>query len=487
LLLLAAAPILLAASAGARAQEIVVALGAEPSTLDPQLQQDGAERAVTDGIYETLLARDKDGNLVPGLASQMPTQIDTTTWEVKLRPNIKFQDGEPFNADAVVFSLRRIVDPAYGSRQMAYVASIVGADKVDDLTVRIHTKGSDSVLLSRLYWVKIVPPQHAAEANFSQTPVGTGPYKFVTWDKGARIVIVANPDYWGAKPQIQKATFRFVSDSGARLAGLLAGEFDLTSNLSPDDVKRVPKYVDIKGIEHPFLIVNALTGVTADKRVRQALNYAVDKEAIAKQLYQGFARVDDGQTLSPSWFGYDPTLKAYPYDPAKARALLKEAGAEGSTIELITPAGRWLNDREVCEAVAGYWQAVGIKVNLNIMDWPKYLERIYDRTNRPQMIFVVNANQLLHADRTLSDYYAKSGRGSSNDDDVLNDLITRARAEPDMGKQKDLYHQALARTRDEAYFIFLVGSDILYGESKRLDWSPGVDDRMLVKDMKVAN
>jgi peptide/nickel transport system substrate-binding protein len=126
------------------------------------------------------------------------------------------------------------------------------------------------VLLSRLYWVKIVPPQHAAEANFSQTPVGTGPYKFVTWDKGARIVIVANPDYWGAKPQIQKATFRFVSDSGARLAGLLAGEFDLTSNLSPDDVKRVPKYVDIKGIEHPFLIVRPSITPSTRRRSRSS-------------------------------------------------------------------------------------------------------------------------------------------------------------------------------------------------------------------------
>ena len=485
-MLVAAFAALGAFAAPVSSQEITIALGSEPTTLDPQVRQDGGERAVNDNVYETLIARTLKGELVPGLAAAMPTQVNETTWRFKLRPNVKFHDGEPFTADAVVTSVKRMLDPALKSENLSYFNTLVKAEKVDDLTVDVHLKGPDSVFLSRMYWMKIIPPKYSSDPNFAAKPVGTGPYKFSEWSRGERVVLVANPDYWGAKPQIQKVTFKFVQEPGTRLSGLLAKEFDLITNLSPEFVKRVPKVARVAGLEHPVIVLNAMGSLTADVRVRQALNYAVDKNALATKLFGGYARVDDGQVLSPTWVGYDAQLKAYPYDPAKAKQLLQEAGiAPGTTIELIGTSGRWLKDKETTEAVAAYWTDVGLKVDVKIFEFDNYLKRLFDRQARPMAVYVSHANPLLHADRTLSDYYLKTGRGSSNSDDTLAALVNTARTETDANKQLALYTQAVKRGREEALFCYLLGIELLYGLSNRLDWQPGVDAKLLVKDMKV--
>ena len=475
---------MIAAHAGA--QEITIALGSEPTTLDPQIRQDGGERAVNDNVYETLIARTIKGDLVPGLAAAMPTAVDATTWRFKLRPNIKFHNGEPFNADAVVVSVKRMLDPALKSENLSYFNTLVKAEKVDDLTVDVHLKGPDSVFLSRMYWMKIIAPKYSTDPNFASKPVGTGPYKFGEWSRGESLVLTANRDYWGAKPQIQKVTYKFIQESGTRLSGLLAKEFDLITNLSPEFVKRVPKFASVSGLEHPLIVLNATGGITGDVRVRQALNYAVDKNALATKLFGGHARVDDGQVMSPSWFGYNPQVKAFPYDLAKAKALLKEAGvAPGTTIELVGTSGRWLKDKETTEAVAAYWTEAGLKVDVKIFEFDNYLKRLFDRQARPMAVYVSHANPLLHADRTLSDYYLRTGRGSSNNDEVLADLVNKARTETDPAKQLTLYHEAVKRGHDEALFTYLLGIDLLYGLADRLEWQPGVDAKLLVKDMKV--
>ncbi|MEM7444990.1 MAG: ABC transporter substrate-binding protein, partial [Pseudomonadota bacterium] len=169
------------------AQEIAIAIGSEPTTLDPQLRDDGGERAITDNIFETLLARDSDGVLSPSLAASMPSQVDATTWEVDLRDGISFHNGEPFNADAAAFSVNRIIDPEFNSEQSSFFASITGASVVDGDTIQITTDGPDPILPARLYWMKMVPPGAAAEEDFASNPVGTGPYTFVSWDRGSSI------------------------------------------------------------------------------------------------------------------------------------------------------------------------------------------------------------------------------------------------------------------------------------------------------------
>ena len=283
-----------ALAAPAWAQSVAIAIGSEPTTLDPQLRDDGGERAINDNIFETLMVRDPDGALVRGLAAEAPTQVDETTWEVSLREGVSFHNGEPFNAASVVHSIQRVIDPEFNSEQSSFFATIASAEAVDDTTVRITTDGPDPILPARLYWMKMVPVEASQADGFAENPVGTGPYAFVEWDRGNRITLTANDDYWGEAPQIQDVTFRFVSEFGTRLSSLLTGAVDLITNLLPEFVDQVPQALSVSGLENPILILDADDGPTADVRVRQALNHAIDKEALAEALYAGYAEVSQG-------------------------------------------------------------------------------------------------------------------------------------------------------------------------------------------------
>jgi peptide/nickel transport system substrate-binding protein len=476
-------------NAGASGGSITIAIGSEPTSLDPQLKDDGGERAVNDNIYETLMIRSPDGKqLEPGLAAGEPTHPGgkDDVWEFKLRPNVKFSNGEPFNADAVVTSVKRIIAPSFKSEQAGFFSTITDAKKVDDLTVDIVTKGPDPILPSRMYWMKMVPAKASSDPSFAEKPVGTGPYLLKEWVRGDHIALDRNPNYWGEKPSINSVTYKFVAEGGTRLSGLLAGDYDLVTNLLPEDVKRAPKSAHVTGQEHPMIILNARGGITADPRVRQALNYAVNKDDIVSGIFGGLAKPDTCQVLSPSFFGYNQSLQPYPYDKAKAQALLQQAGATGKTIELVGETGRWLKDAETIQAVQNFWQEVGLKVNVRNFQFDEYLNRLFDQKNRADAIFVSSSNELLDADRQYSTYYEDGGIGSSNSDAQLKQLIDKARTELDEQKRQAMYNQAGKLACDNAYFLFLVNNDDIYGMSKRLDWQPRVDAKLLLKEMSVS-
>ncbi|HXP97357.1 MAG TPA: ABC transporter substrate-binding protein [Telmatospirillum sp.] len=485
---LAVGAVLAGFCSGAQAASMTVAMGSEPTSLDPQLVQDGGEWTVNDNIFEALLIRTADGQLQTGLAADIPTRINPTTWRVKLRPGIKFSNGESFNADAVVHSVNRIVDPNFKSRQLPFFSPIAKADKVDDLTVDVLTKGPDPALMTRLYYLKIVPVQASQAPDFANKPVGTGPYRFVEWTKGQKVVLERNPDYWGPKPEIERVIFRFIKEPGTRLSGLQAGEFDFVHNLLPEFVKDVPQAVSTTG---PLLTMIELdsrksAGVTSDVRVRKALNLAVDKNALAQSLFEGFASVADGQILESNWFGYNPNIKAYPYNPQAARKLLKEAGAEGATIDIYGSNGRWLKDREITEAVAGYWEAIGLKVNVHIVEFSEYLDRLNDQKARPQTIFIGHSNQLFDADRTDSAYLEPGRSGASNDNAEIGDLIKAARTEIEVTKRENLYRQIGQIAYDDAMFVFLLYHKDIFGLSKNLRWQPRADGKVLIKEITLA-
>jgi len=484
--------LLLSASvlSAAQAADITLALGTEPSTLDPQTAQDGSERAVSRNIFETLLTRTPAGELVPQLATALPRQIDATAWEVTLRPDLKFSDGKPLDAAAVAASINRVVDPKTASRQRPFFLGIKQAEAVDAVTVKVHTNGADPALPARLSWLTIVSPAAAADGSLSQKPVGSGPYVLTEWSKGNRIVLTKNPNYWNPKAvgNVDRATYRFVAEPGTRLSGLRAGDFDFITNLLPEDTKRVAKAVTLKGTDLPFVSLNALKGLTADVRVRQALNYAVDKEALANDLYGGYASVSHGQLLAPGWFGYDASIKPYPYDPKRATELLKAAGAHGKSIDLYAPSGRWLKDKELAETIAAYWEAAGLKVNFRVLAWAEYLDALNkNRVPTEAQISSSHSNQLLDADRTLSAYYAEGGVAAANDNAELKKLIEDARQEADPAKRQALYSKALQIGRDQAYLVFLLDGGEIFGLSKRVDFSPRVDGLIPLKDFRVTD
>lgn len=476
-------------TAPAQGASITIALGSEPTSLDPYVVDDGGERAINDNIYETLLTRDAEGALQPGLATDLPTQVDDTTWEFKLRTGVTFHDGTPFNADAVVASVTRMIRLIKEEKtdNSGFYGTLAGATAVDENTVRITTTEPDGVLPARMYWLKIVAPGTEASDDLSDKPNGTGPYTFVSRETGVSIKLAANAKYWGGTPSISDVTYEFVTEAGTRLAGLKSGKYDLITNLAPNNVKEAPKYEAKQGQEHPVLILDADEGVTSDPNVRKALNMAIDKDALVEAIYGGFAAVDQGQLLSPSILGYNDSISAYPYDPDTAKQMLKDAGVAGQTITLVgESSGRWLNDKDLLEAVAGYWTDAGMKVDLQTPEFGAYLDILFDRDNRADAIFVSSSNDILDPDRQLSTYYQAGGIGSSNSDKQLSALIDSGRSELDATARATTYQQAVKLAYDNAYFAWLVSNQDIYGLSERLTYAPRVDSKLLVKDMSVS-
>ncbi|MEO0703315.1 MAG: ABC transporter substrate-binding protein [Pseudomonadota bacterium] len=469
------------------AEEIVIVIGSEPTTLDPHAADDGGEKAVNDNVFETLMVRDTEGNLGLGLAATEPTQVDPTTWEFTLKPGMTFHNGEPLDAAAVAFSVERMIDPDLNSEQLSYFSTMSGAEVIDDVTVHIKTSGPDPILPARMYYFMIVPPEASQADDFAEAPVGSGPYKFVSWDRGNQIVLEANADYRDGAPAISQVTYRFIEEPGTRLSTLLAGEVDLVTNLLPEFMGQVPQAASMRGLEHPMVLLNADGGITADARVRQALNYAIDKEALASALFEGQAQVEAGQLLGPTYFGFNDAITAYPYDPDQAMALLEEAGAAGGDITLVSTAGRWLKDRELTEVVAGFWSAVGLNVDVQIYEFDEYLQRLFrsEDGQRSDAIFVVSGNELLDADRSFSAYLAPSGFGASNSVEQLEEWITAARTEIDLDARQALYEQVVEYAHEEALLTFLLNINNIWGMSERLSWTPRVDGKMFVSTMSV--
>ncbi|WMS43515.1 ABC transporter substrate-binding protein [Acuticoccus sp. MNP-M23] len=469
------------------AQDITIAIGSEPSTLDPQLRDDGGERQVNDNIYETLMARSATGELMPGLAEAAPTQIDETTWEFELRDGVTFHNGEPFNADSVVTSVERIIDPANNSEQMGYLNTISGAEKVDDDTVRITTTGPDPILPSRMYWMKMIPAEYGKTGNIGEEPVGTGPYKFVSWDRGNDIVLEANADYWDGEPAVDKVTYRFVGESGTRLSGLMAGEFDVITNLLPEFVSTVPNAAAVDGLETSVLILGTDNeGPMSDPKVREALNLAIDRDAMVEGLFQGYATVAGGHHINPRAFGFNADLEPYAYDPEKARELIEEAGAKGKTIRLVGESGRWLKSREQIETVAQYWTEIGLNVEIEVQEFSQYLKSLMGDGPRPDAIFVANSNELMDADRESSFIYHMEGAAASNSDAEMAKMIDDARVTTDTGEREALYHAIFQKGRDLNYTAPLFNLQDIYGMSERMSWQPRTDQKLLIKEMSVS-
>jgi len=482
------AVILFAAPAGrALGQEIAVALAAEPATLNPQSGRDESERFITDNLFETLLVRSPDGSLAPGLAEGLPEPVAADTWRIGLRSGVFFHNGEPFNADAAVFSIRRMMDPRFNSPFAGLIRPVKQVRKIDDTHIDVVTDGPDPLLFARLAWLKMVPPRLSQFPRFMDAPAGTGPYRIVEWRRGQDIVLEPNAGYWGEKPAIRKATFRFVSDPQARISGLTSGGIDLVPGLLPEFAARAPRVMTGPGRSQPFVLLNCLTGPTRDVRVRQALNLAVDRAAILQMLYGGHGGgAAPGQAGGPAVPGMGDAAEAYPYDPERAWSLLADAGAVSMSIELLSPAGQWPRDRDLAEVLASYWNAVGVATRLNILNPEAYAARIQDKSRIPDAVLTQVSFRLMDVSEGFDAIHGTDGSGPFFADMELDKLLNAARSEIDAGKRTALYQEAGKRVSDNAYGVYLVNPGVIYGASQRLTWQPRPDGSLMIREMRVA-
>jgi peptide/nickel transport system substrate-binding protein len=282
---------------------------------------------------------------------------------------VVFHNGEPFNAEAVRATVERVLDPNQKSPNRANIAEIVRVEVLDEATVNIVTQKPYAPLLNRLLDFAMLPPRYTAEKGnqgAALRPVGTGPFRFVELVKDDHLIVEAFDRHWRGAPRIRRIVFKPIPEPFTRAAALRNGEVDLVTTLPPNLARELDRVPGIKVHRTPstwiiYLGLNALKKPLSDVRVRQALNYATDVDALVKNVMDGNGRRLEGP-LTPQMFGYDAGVRGYAPDSGKARKLLAEAGyPDGLEIVLEAPAGRYQGDKEIAEALGGQWQKAGFK------------------------------------------------------------------------------------------------------------------------------
>lgn len=356
-------------------EKLSIAQAGEPPSMDPTTAVQTPARMLFNQVYSALTHRQPDGKLVPRLAEKWERPNDTTV-RFYLRKGVKFTNGEDFNADSVKFTMDRYADPK--SQAANSVATIREVKVIDAYTVDFITKVPDPLLLpvSADQWF-MVPPKYYQEkgaAYVAANPVGTGPFILKEWVKADHITVTANKDYWGGPPKVQTVVWRFIPEDATRVAAVERGEVDLAIDLPPAMAGQLKKnqQINITTAPDPAIVhvgFNMTRPIFKDMRVRQAMNYAVNKQLLIERVLFGYGTAA-GQVAAPGTFGHNPDVKPYSYDPDKAKKLLADAGqSNGFTITMRVPTSYVNQSREVSQVVVGDLEKVGIKVNIQMTEF----------------------------------------------------------------------------------------------------------------------
>ena len=483
--LLAAA---LASFGPAQAQTLRWASQGDPQTMDPHSQNEGLTNAMNGQVYEYLIGRDKQLNLVPQLAIEWK-QTGPLQWRLKLRPNVKFHDGTPFTADDVVFSINRAKDP---TSQIAVYANAVGdPKKVDDLTVDFTMQQVNPIFLQHLNalfimsksWCeknKATKPQdfkNKEEAYTAYNANGTGPYVLVKREPDVKTTYKRNPAWWG-KPEgnVQDVVYTPIKQDATRLAALISGEIDFVLDPPPRDLERLRGGGQVKVIEglenrvifigmdqgRDELLYSSVKGKNPfkDVRVRKALYQAIDIETIKTKLMNGQAIPTGAVVPSPLGSFNDPEIeKRLPYDVAAAKKLMTEAGyPDGFEVTLDCPNNRYINDEKICLALAAMWAQLKLKVNVNAMPRSNYFPKLEKLDTSLYMLGW--GGSITDAETTFTPIYRNRGDkgiGAYNygnyTDDKLDAVAAASSKEADPDKRKALIKQAFLLHNDAVHHI----------------------------------
>jgi peptide/nickel transport system substrate-binding protein len=442
------------------------ALSGEPNSLYIPATADKNADIAASQLYDPLVFQDDDGTIVPALAESWEVSKDGTEYIFHLRKGVTFHNGEPFTADDVIATWKYGMGEGSSWPDRYSIAKSV--EKIDDYTVRVTTDGPKPLLLVTMhdFW-SIIPNEYMEKVGldgFQQHPIGTGPFMFVEWVKGDHITYQANPNYWReGQPRVEKVIFRFITESSTRVAALTADEIDLTKRLTAEEANQLLSVPGVKVIQYPvarifYIAFNNLTtgkGLpTEDAKVRQAMNYAVDVDAILKSLFGGAGKRAAGFVAS-SELGYG-VVKPFPYDPEKAKQLLAEAGyPNGFKIDMACPTGAYSHFEEVCQAVAGYLEKVGIKVNLEFMESAHYWD-LEAKKELPPLFGDSWADESGEAyNRLKGALGGMEAPYSAWSDPKIDELLDAISKEVDRDKRKALYEQLQVYMQENPPFIYL--------------------------------
>lgn len=480
LFLMAGAATGMTANAVAQTPPNVLVVGqiAEPQSLDPQHVSAVNDFRILMNVYDGLV-RYKDGTLEvePALATDWTISEDGTEYTFNLREGVTFQDGSPFNAEAVVFNFERMIDEDHpnhtGTFPLAFYFSAVNSvEAVDDLTVKFTLNEPFAPFLSNLaYPAGLIVSKAAVEKfgeDFDRNPVGTGAFKFVEWQSNTRVVVDRFDDYWDGAAPLDAVVYRPITDANTRVAEMLSGGIDVMVEVPPDNVSTFASddaftLYEEAGPHLWFLILNAKEGPMADVRVRQAANYAVNKQALVDNVLQGTASVAAGPTPPAFNWAYNEDLDPYPYDPEKARELLAEAGAEGASLTFyVTEGGSGMLDPiAMGTAIQADLQAVGLDVTIETYEWNTFLgivnPGLEGKADMAEMAWMTNSPDTLPYLALRTAAWPDQGGFNSGyySNPEVDELLQQARTSTDQAERADLYKQMQAIVYEDAPWLFV--------------------------------
>jgi peptide/nickel transport system substrate-binding protein len=469
-------------------QVLTIDVPNDAATLDPHLQWDTDSYGVYRNIFDNLLTRNATGKIVPQIARTWRF-VDDTHVEFDIRADVKFQDDTPLSAEDVVFSVKRITNPALKSPQLSQFDQIVDAEALGPTKVRLTMKEPYPVLLAQLVKLSIVPKSYVervGDQEFNLKPLGSGPYKLRGWQKGVQVTLDANESYWRGKPPFRTVIFRAVPDVSTRVADLKTGRADLVRLLPPDDAIALKSDARLAVLTVPTervgnLFINAQAGPTVDVRVRRAIAYAIDKQGLVDALLQGFGKPINSVGAEPV-FGYLPDIAGYDYDPAKARALIRDAGAEGAAITFLTSPAF---DRRLVEAIQQMINDVGLKVELVTLDHATFLRR---RQGTPAdaggLAIGTWSCACQDADGIIFPLFRSGSTWSKYSNPAYDTAVDAARNTLDEAKRLTEYRKAYEILREDVPGLGLYQYFASYGARKELKWQPTPNESLFVMDMR---
>jgi ABC-type transport system substrate-binding protein len=460
------------ADSGAPADDktLTIASGTDIENMNIHLVTSSPSYSVLEHIYESLFTMTEEGVLQPLLAESL-TSTGENTYELKLRQGVTFTDGTPFNADAVIANLAWVQNPDNGAPFAFLISQLVEYEKVDDYTLTLVTQQPFAPLpahLSHGALAMISPAALEQGVDFlSANAVGTGPYLLKEWARDEAVVLERNPNYWGDAPKVGTVIFKVVKEDGARIIEIESGTVDVAVRVPPAEISRLQANPDIDVVVTPglrtiYIFFNVTEPPFDDVRVRQAVNYAVDKQAIVSNLFNDAALVSSAP-FAPPIFGY-AEQSVYARDIEKAKALLADAGVEpGTEVKLYHPTGRYIQDALVADAVRASLREIGLEVRLETMEWPQYVPTVRktkEEGNDVQFAMLGWGVPTVDADYALWALFHSSEappgfNGAFYNNPEVDALLETGRTTLDPAQRQAAYSQAIAIIWEDAPWLFL--------------------------------
>ncbi|WP_245307029.1 ABC transporter substrate-binding protein [Mesorhizobium sp. SEMIA 3007] len=468
---------------------LTVGVNTVRANYDPGLALGNVDIPITYNMFDTLVARDfsksKDRTsyqLVPGLAESWK-QIDDRTTEFSLRPDVHFHNGQPLTSADVKFTFDRILDPASDYVEASNLLKVIERiDAVDDLTVRITTKAPSPILLQLLAYhtSEIVPKAYfesVGESGFGQKPVGTGPFDFVKLQPDESIDLKANDSYFRGRPTISRLTFRSIPEVSGRITALANGEVDIINSIPPDQLKAVESLgcCEVRSVlmNHHFIQYNTYNPVMADVKLRQALNLAINRQLLVDALWDGKATLPHSAQYE-AWGPelYDPNRPTPPFDPDRARQLLKESSYKGQPIFYVTHPVYYTNGVAVAEAVVQMWKAIGVNASVRVDEGWTQLTK-----DNPVLTARNSSDWVVPTDPAVTLYMTWS-KDLWKDEARFDELAEEGETTLDSGRRHDIYQKMIDLFEEEAPGTYLYRAPEFYGVRSGIEWLPNTEYTM---------